>query len=99
MLALALVLILDRRMTRSLGTTVPNFHLIDLVSQREAVRHHLKDWPVDDIVEWIAARGELSKSAILGRPTYFFESAVGRQAVFFFDGNEIVFLADHTTFK
>ena len=86
-------------MTRSSGTCVPNFHLIDLISQREAVRHQLKDWPVNDIVEWIAARGDLSKRTILGRETYFFESAVGRQAVFFFDGNEIIFFGDHTTFK
>jgi len=78
---------------------VPDFQLIDLLSQREAVRHHLKDWPVDDIVKWIAARGKLSTRTILGRDTYFFESEIGRQAVFFFDGNEIVFLGDHTTFK
>ena len=78
---------------------MPNFQLIDLVSQREAVRQHLKGWPVDDIIEWIAARGELSQRIILGRETYFFESAVGRQAAFFFDGNEIVFLGDHTTFR
>lgn len=54
-------------MTRSSGTWVPNFHLIDLVSQREAVRHQLKDWPVNDIVEWIAARGDLSKRTIQAR--------------------------------
>ena len=77
---------------------MPNFQLIDLVSQREAVRQHLKGWPGDDIVEWIAARGELSQRIIQGRETYFFESAAGRRAVFFFDGNEMVFVGDHTTF-
>ena len=76
-----------------------DFQLIDPVSQREAVREYLKDCSVDDVVEWIAARGELSKLAIQGRETYFFQSAAGRQAVFFIDGNEIVFVADHTTYK
>ena len=49
---------------------MPNFHLIDLVSQREAVRQQLKDLPVDDIVKWIAARGEVLTTIADGRVVF-----------------------------
>jgi hypothetical protein len=78
---------------------VTDFHLIDLVSQREAVRQHLRDSPVCDILLWLAARGQLRRTMISGRETFFFETAVGRQAVFFFDGDEMIFFGDHTTFR
>lgn len=77
---------------------MPDFQLIDLVSQRNAVRHHVRGWSVDDILAWLAANGQLSQISISGRETFFFESAVGRQAMFFFNGDEMVFLGDHTTF-
>jgi hypothetical protein len=34
----------------------------------------------------------------MGREHFFFESAVGLEAAFFFDGDQIVFIGDHTTF-
>ena len=76
-----------------------DFHLIDLISQREAVRQHLRGWSVEEIIAWLAARGRVDKRSISGRETFFFESAVGHQAAFFFDGNEMIFLGDHTTFR
>jgi hypothetical protein len=51
------------------------FQLVDLVSQREAFRRHVRGWSVEDIVAWLAARGQLSKRTITGRETFFFESA------------------------
>lgn len=76
-----------------------DFQLIDLISQRAAVRQHLQDRSVDDILAWLAARGQLSRLTLSGREVFLFESAVGFQAVFFFSGNEMVFVVDNTTFK
>jgi hypothetical protein len=78
---------------------VTDFHLIDLVSQREAVRQHVMGWSVEDIVRWLAMRGKVSKRSISGQQIFFFESAIGRQAGFFFDNDEMVFIGDHTTFR
>lgn len=75
-----------------------DFQLIDLVSQRDAFRRHVTGWPVAEIVAWLASRGELAKRSVSGRDIYYFESAEGREAVFFFDDNEIVFVGDHATF-
>ena len=77
---------------------VTDFRLIDLVSQREAVRQHLRGWSAGEMVAWLAARGQLSKRNILGRDTFFFESTLGFEAAFFFNGDEMIFVADHTTF-
>jgi hypothetical protein len=59
----------------------------------------LRDHSVDDILAWLAARGRLSKTLVFGRETYLFESAVGREAVFFFEGDQMVFIGDNTTFR
>lgn len=72
---------------------------VDLISQREAVRQHVRGWSVENIVGWLAIRGKVSKRSISGQEIFFFESAVGRQAGFFFDNDEMVFLGDHTTFR
>ena len=77
---------------------VTDFQLIDLVSQREAVREHLGGWSADDILAWLGARGQLSKRNIFGCDTFFFESTLGFEAVFFFNGDEMIFVADNTTF-
>lgn len=74
------------------------FHIVDLISQREAVRQHSRGWSADEVTAWLATRGHLYKRNIAGRDTFFFASAVGREAVFFFDGDQIVFVGDHTTF-
>jgi len=74
------------------------FHIVDLISQREAIRQHSRGWSADEVVAWLATRGRLHKRNIAGRDTFFFESAAGREAVFFFDGDQIVFVGEHTTF-
>jgi len=74
------------------------FHIVDLVSQREAVRQYARNWSNDQLVAWLATRGRLYKRSIVGRDHFFFESAAGLQAVFFFDGDRMVFVGYHTTF-
>jgi hypothetical protein len=80
-----------------------DFHIVDLISQREAVRQHTRGWSDGEVVAWLASRGRLYRRNIvgrdhLGRDFYFFESGVGLEAVFFFYGDQIVFVGDHTTF-
>jgi hypothetical protein len=74
------------------------FRVVDLVSQRAAVRDHVKGWSKVAIVEWLATQGTLRTQIISAREHFFFESTAGIQATFFFDGDELVFVGDHTTF-
>ena len=77
------------------------FVLIDLVSQREAVRKLLGDRDADAKLNWIAAHGTIRKIEHSGkRPTYVFKSPIGFKAGFFFDdAGDFVFIGDHHTFK
>lgn len=75
-----------------------NFHLVDLVSQREAVREYMRGKSNDEILQWLAGRGRLVQQDISGRAYFHFESHAGRRAIFFFDRGDLVFVGDHTTF-
>jgi hypothetical protein len=79
---------------------VTTFHLVDLISQRAAVREHLTGKSPAEILEWLATKGRLTHVA--PQPsfaeTYEFESSEGFRAVFFFQGGDMVFIGDHTTF-
>lgn len=78
-----------------------DFHLIDLASQAPAVQRLLAGLPVERKLEWLAARGELVRISNRGPdlPAWHrFESTVGLEHCFFFDGDTIVFMGDHSTF-
>ncbi len=78
-----------------------DFHLLDLPSQAIAVQHLLKGQSPEEKVAWLAAHGRVAlvPTRIPGtRPTYSFESHIGMQCHFFIDGDEIVFIGDHTTY-
>tara|TARA_R110002167_G_scaffold68493_1_gene193272 strand:+ start:57 stop:305 length:249 start_codon:yes stop_codon:yes gene_type:complete len=79
-----------------------DFILIDLVSQRDAVRDFLRDVDTASKLEWIANWGTIRTiehpSGL--RQIYAFESRLGLRAGFFFDdSDDFVFLGDHHTFK
>jgi hypothetical protein len=78
-----------------------DFHLIDLVSQANAVRMILSGKTDAEKVAWLASQGtlELVSKTPDGRQTYHFESLSNREAVFFFDSGDFVFVGDHTTFS
>lgn len=72
------------------------FHVVDLVSQREAVRQYIRGWSRERVLSWLASRGTLQSFAISGRDHYSFESAVGLRATFFFGPEGLVFVGDHS---
>jgi hypothetical protein len=74
------------------------FHIVDMISQREAVRQYSRHWSSDQLVAWLATRGRLCKRNIMGQEHFYFESAAGLQAIFFFDGDQMVFVGYHHTF-
>ena len=77
-----------------------DFHLIDLISQRNAVRRHLRGWTATEILDWLSARGTLTQLPISSeRPCFHFQTPAGFTATFFFNNTEIVFVGDNTTFK
>ena len=77
------------------------FHLLDLPSQAPAVQRLLQGLTEDEKLAWLAAHGQLTQIpiAIPGvRPTYNFVSSIGMECIFFIDGDEFVFVGDHTTY-
>lgn len=78
-----------------------SFALVDLLSQREAVRYLLRDMSPEPKIAWLAAHGTIRTIEFPGaRLTYVFESRLGLTASFFFDDHDdFVFVGDHHTFK
>ena len=94
-----LVLYTDSHATSQVGVSgVMEFNLVDLVSQRDAVRQHLRGMSKTEIVEWLSARGRITQRTSGDCEIFDFESAAGAQAAFFFDGDNLVFFGDNTTF-
>ena len=78
------------------------FQVIDLVSQRDAVKEHLKQKSETEKLAWLGTKGEviqIPKRNDNEKQVYQFTSSLGRVAYFFFDENEIIFVGDHHTFK
>jgi hypothetical protein len=77
------------------------FHLLDLPSQALAVQRLLKGRPAEEKLAWLASRGEVSPVPVSvpnAQPTYRFVSSIGMECLFFVDGDEFVFIGDHTTY-
>lgn len=77
-----------------------SFHLLDLESQAEAVQSLLAGRPIEAKVAWFAAHGKLStrpSRAPGAKQVYSFESNIGLECLFFIDGDDLVFIGDHTT--
>ena len=77
------------------------FVLIDLISQREAVRKVIQNLSVEEKITWLSKHGMVSKLEMPKnyKQVYCFESTLNLEACFFFDdNNKLVFIGDHTTF-
>ena len=89
--------VLRKPLTPMSGT----FHLLDLWSQGLAVQRLLAGRRADEKLAWLAAHGVLSRTHTPvpnARPTYRFVSYIGMECLFFIDGDEFVFIGDHTTY-
>jgi hypothetical protein len=76
-----------------------DFHLVDLVSQASAVRKLLVGKTDSEKLTWLASQGKLEilpRRLPDAKQTYLFESVIGREAGFFLDDGDLVFLGDHT---
>ena len=75
-----------------------DFPIVDLYSQREAVRNHVSGWTQSEVLGWLANRGRLStRQAAHGPAVFWFESSAGIESSFFFKDGDLVFLGDHST--
>lgn len=75
-----------------------DFCLIDFISQRKAVKKHLKNLSKEKKLFWLASKGVLTEIRSVFPKTYKFRSFINMEANFFFNQDEIIFVADHTTF-
>ena len=76
------------------------FHLLDLTSQAQAVQALLAGRRQEEKVAWFAAHGKLAALPTRtpgAKQVYSFESNIGMQCLFFIDGDDLVFIGDHTT--
>ncbi|MGD1938500.1 MAG: hypothetical protein ACFCA4_13210 [Cyanophyceae cyanobacterium] len=75
-----------------------DFHLVDLGSQRQAVRWHLRGCSQADITVWLSTKGSLEVRNIQGTEIFDFRSGVGVEDSFFFQQDDFIFIGDHCTF-
>ena len=78
-----------------------DFHLVDLVSQAPAVQSLLRGKTVDEKLAWFSSHGTITpkpKTTPDERQCFLFESPARAACCFFIDGDEFVFIGDHTTF-
>jgi hypothetical protein len=81
--------------------THDTFHVLDLSTQALAVQRLLTGRTADEKLAWLAAHGGLSRVPMNvpnSRPIYRFVSSVGLECSFFIDGDQFVFIGDHTTY-
>lgn len=85
-----------------------HFHLIDLISQCFAVERVLAGLDEDEMVSWVASRGDLTRVPKFRpddeafrrqRQLCRFVSTLNLECVFFIDDGQFVFLGDHSTFR
>jgi hypothetical protein len=77
-----------------------NFHLIDLVSQALAVQSLLRGMSAEEKLAWLSSRGTLTPVPKIQTDypqSFWFETTTGLSCAFFLDGDEFVFIGDHST--
>lgn len=77
------------------------FQLIDLLSQAGAVRKLLAGNTDSEKLGWLSGHGKveiLARKYPDEKQSYRFTSVLGREAVFFFDAGDFVFVGNNTIF-
>lgn len=75
---------------------MPEFIVVDLISQAEAVERYTTGLSPEAIIAWLGTQGRVT--AVMQTPTaYLFESSTGMQTTFWFtpDGHLIITPRDH----
>ncbi len=78
------------------------FRLIDLVSQSGAIRKLLAGKTDSEKLAWLSERGKvdiLAQEYAEQKQSYRFTSNLGREAVFFLEAGDFVFVGEHPTFR
>jgi hypothetical protein len=67
-----------------------DFVLVDLYSQRTAVKDHVKGWRVEDVIDWMKRFGTVTEHSIPVSETqiYIFRSEIGLVTAFCFGEND-----------
>jgi len=77
------------------------FQLLDLPSQALAVQNLLRGKSLAEKIQWLRAHGKITlkpKTVQNEHQTYFFDSSIGKECAFLIDGDEFIFIGDHTTY-
>ena len=73
--------------------------IFDLFAQRVAVANCIRGLSAEEKKQWLKQRGEFIEVTVRepAATIHRFRSHTGLDTNFFFDGNRLVFLGDHTT--
>jgi hypothetical protein len=78
----------------------PDFVIVNLASQAEAVAAYVRGWPKEHILHWLGRQGDLVKlEGVSEEEVYSFRSRMGFEVTFLLDGDRFTFLGDNTTWK
>ena len=87
----------NRHADRRMGVGMRSFTVVDLVSQRDAFREHVRGWNTSCVMELLQHQGTITQAEFGDRRCLVFRTPFGPEAVFLFDQDEIVFVGDHHT--
>lgn len=78
----------------------PNFLVVNLSAQSDAVSAFVRGWPEEHILAWLSRQGELVKhSGGSGEEFYSFRSRMGFADRFSLEGDQFTFIVDSSAWK
>jgi hypothetical protein len=77
-----------------------SFTVVNLASQADGAAHYVEGWSKEKILDWLSRQGELKRlTDIYGNEYFNFNSRFGFDVNFYLDGDEFLFVGDHTSWK
>jgi hypothetical protein len=74
----------------------PNFLVVNLASQADAVASYVRGWSQEQILHWLSRQGELQMWVnAAGEEVYSFRSRMGFETMFLLEEDRFTFLGDH----
>ena len=78
----------------------PNFLIVNLASQADAVASYVRGWPEEHIVRWLSRQGELRmRENAAGETLYSFRSRMGFETQFLLEGDRFTMFGDQMTWR